>query len=84
MFNALKQLDRNLWIRFVGETNTGIMMFMIAPFVVLYYADRLDSYFFFGFILASGPIISLFGGVLCGHFADHFRRRLLLLLSLTG
>lgn len=84
MFNALKQLDRNIWIRFVGETITGIMMFMIAPFLVLYYADRLDSYFLVGVIMATGPIMSLVGAVLGGHFADKFGRKPLMVLSIIG
>ena len=63
MIQSLKQLDRNIWIRFLGETITGVMMFMIAPFLVLYYSDKLDSYIQVGVIMATGPIMALIGSV---------------------
>ncbi|MGX8176995.1 MFS transporter [Exiguobacterium sp. s192] len=84
MFTALKQLDRNIWIRFVGETITGVMMFMIAPFLVLYYSEQLDSYFLVGLIMATGPITSLFGSFLGGYLADLYGRKPLMVISIVG
>ncbi|WP_214893677.1 MFS transporter [Exiguobacterium sp. H66] len=84
MFNSLKLLDRNIWIRFVGETLTGIMMFMIAPFLVLYYADQLDSYLLVGVIMAIGPISALFGSFLGGHLADIYGRKPLMVIAIVG
>lgn len=84
MLRALRQLDRNIWIRFVGETITGIMMFMIAPFLVLYYSDQLDSYIQVGFIMATGPIMALLGSMLGGRLADIYGRKPIMMLAIVG
>jgi len=84
MLRALRQLDRNIWIRFVGETRTGIMMFMISPFLVLYYSDQLDSYIQVGFIMATGPIMALLGSMLGGRLADIYCRKPIMMLAIVG
>ncbi|MFN4213809.1 MDR family MFS transporter [Exiguobacterium sp.] len=84
MYQSLKRLDRNIWIRFLGETITGVMMFMIAPFLVLYYSDKLDSYVQVGIILATGPIMALIGSVVGGRFADLYGRKPVMMIAIIG
>lgn len=84
MFQTLKRLDRNIWIRFFGETITGIMMFMIAPFLVLYYSDKLDSYVQVGIIMATGPIMALIGSILGGRLADLYGRKPIMMIAILG
>ncbi|WP_024371925.1 MFS transporter [Exiguobacterium sp. ZOR0005] len=84
MYQSLKRLDRNIWIRFLGETITGVMMFMIAPFLVLYYSDKLDSYVQVGIILATGPIMALIGSVIGGRFADIYGRKPVMMIAIIG
>ncbi|WP_214844911.1 MFS transporter [Exiguobacterium sp. s150] len=84
MYQSLKRLDRNIWIRFLGETITGVMMFMIAPFLVLYYSDKLDSYVQVGVILATGPIMALIGSVVGGRLADLYGRNPVMMTAIVG
>ncbi|TCI50807.1 MFS transporter [Exiguobacterium sp. SH5S13] len=84
MIQSLKRLDRNIWIRFLGETITGVMMFMIAPFLVLYYSDKLDSYVQVGVILATGPIMALIGSVVGGRLADLYGRKPVMMTAILG
>ena len=84
MYQSLKRLDRNIWIRFLGETITGVMMFMIAPFLVLYYSDKLDSYVQVGVILATGPIMALIGSVVGGRLADRYGRKPVMMTAIVG
>ncbi|WP_114569772.1 MDR family MFS transporter [Exiguobacterium flavidum] len=84
MFKKVRQLDRNIWIRFGGETITGIMMFMIAPFLVLYYADKLDSYMLVGIIMATGPIAALLGSMIGGRLSDIYGRKPLMVIAIVG
>ncbi|MCT4795004.1 MDR family MFS transporter [Exiguobacterium alkaliphilum] len=84
MYQSLKRLDRNIWIRFLGETITGVMMFMIAPFLVLYYSDKLDSYVQVGVILATGPIMALIGSVVGGRLADLYGRKPVMMTAIVG
>jgi len=84
MYQSLKRLDRNIWIRFLGETITGVMMFMIAPYLVLYYSDKLDSYVQVGVILATGPIMALIGSVVGGRLADLYGRKPVMMTAIVG
>ncbi|MGA9467377.1 MAG: MFS transporter [Exiguobacterium marinum] len=84
MFKTLKRLDRNIWIRFLGETITGIMMFMIAPFLVLYYSDQLESYLQVGIIMATGPIMALLGSMIGGRLADLYGRKPIMMIAIIG
>ncbi|MFY9858476.1 MAG: MFS transporter, partial [Exiguobacterium chiriqhucha] len=84
MIQSLKRLDRNIWIRFLGETITGVMMFMIAPFLVLYYSDKLDSYIQVGVIMATGPIMALIGSVVGGRLADLYGRKPIMMIAILG
>ncbi|WP_214701990.1 MULTISPECIES: MFS transporter [unclassified Exiguobacterium] len=84
MFQTLKRLDRNIWIRFLGETITGIMMFMIAPFLVLYYSDQLESYLQVGIIMATGPIMALLGSMIGGRLADLYGRKPIMMIAIIG
>ncbi len=35
-WRELREMDRNVWIRFIGETLNGIAMMMLMPFFALY------------------------------------------------
>lgn len=60
------------------------MMFMIAPFLVLYYSDKLDSYVQVGVILATGPIMALIGSVVGGRLADLYGRKPVMMTAIVG
>lgn len=42
-WRELREMDRNVWIRFIGETLNGIAMMMLMPFFALYLKDKVDS-----------------------------------------
>ncbi len=44
-WRELREMDRNVWIRFIGETLNGIAMMMLMPFFALYLKDKVDSLF---------------------------------------
>lgn len=56
-------MDRNVWIRFIGETLNGIAMMMLMPFA-LYLKDKVDSLLQVGVIMALSPIAASFGSII--------------------
>lgn len=80
-FNKLKDMDRNVWIRVIGEMVTHSAMMMLMPFFALYLNGKVDSMLKVGFIMAISPIASLFGSMAGGRLADLYGRKVMMVGS---
>ncbi|PFS52759.1 MFS transporter [Bacillus cereus] len=80
----LREMDRNIWIRFIGETLNGIAMMMLMPFFALYLKDKVDSLLEVGVIMALSPIAASFGSLLGGRIADIYGRKPIMILSMVS
>jgi riboflavin transporter FmnP len=43
LFGKLKNIDRNVWIQFIGESMNSIALMMLMPFFALYLKAKVDS-----------------------------------------
>lgn len=84
MFQDLKAMDRNIWIRFIGETVNGIAFMMLMPFLALYLKDKVDSLVHVGIVMAISPLAASFGSILGGRIADLYGRKPIMVLSMFG
>ena len=83
-FKKLKGMDRNVWIRVIGETITSSAMMMLMPFFALYLEGKVDSMLKVGFIMSISPIASLFGSMAGGRLADIYGRKRMMVFSTLG
>ncbi|MFD3450437.1 MDR family MFS transporter [Microbacteriaceae bacterium 4G12] len=83
-FQELKAMDRNVWIRFIGETLNGIAFMMLMPFLALYLKDKVDSLFQVGIVMALSPIMASFGSLIGGRIADIYGRKPIMILSMMS
>ncbi len=83
-YKQLKGLDRNVWIRFVGEAINGIAFMMLMPFFALYLKDKVDSLWLVGVVMSVAPIASVFGTMLGGRLADVHGRKPVMVWSMVG
>jgi MFS family permease len=81
IFKKLIGMDRNVWIRVIGETVTNSAMMMLMPFFALYLENKVDSMLKVGFIMAIAPISSLFGAMIGGRLADLYGRKKMMIFS---
>ncbi|MFC7370661.1 MDR family MFS transporter [Fictibacillus iocasae] len=81
---AYKKMDRNIWIRFVGESINGIAMMMLMPFFALYMKDKVDYFWQIGIVMAMGPIAGVFGSLIGGRLADKYGRKPVMVVSMLG
>ncbi|WP_044022400.1 MDR family MFS transporter [Bacillus sp. SG-1] len=77
-------MDRNVWIRFVGEAINGIAFMMLMPFFALYLKDKVDSLWLVGVVMAVAPVASVFGTLLGGKLADLYGRKPIMVISMLG
>jgi MFS family permease len=80
-FRKLKGMDRNVWIRVIGETVTSSAMMMLMPFFALYLEGKVDSMLKVGLIMSISPIASLFGSMAGGRLADLYGRKRMMVFS---
>jgi MFS family permease len=83
-FKKLRGMDRNVWIRVIGETITSSAMMMLMPFFALYLEGKVDSMLKVGFIMSISPIASLFGSMAGGRLADIYGRKRMMVFSTLG
>ncbi|MFZ3589962.1 MDR family MFS transporter [Bacillus sp. DJP31] len=83
-FRQLKGMDRNVWIRFVGEAINGTAFMMLMPFFALYLKDKVDSLWLVGVVMSVAPIASVFGTMLGGKMADLYGRKPVMVWSMFG
>nr|WP_198949171.1 MFS transporter [Lottiidibacillus patelloidae] len=81
---AYREMDRNIWIRFIGESINSIAFMMLMPFFALYLSDKVDSLFLVGIIMAVSPVAAVFGSFIGGRFADIYGRKPIMILSMVG
>ncbi|WP_335872001.1 MDR family MFS transporter [Bacillus sp. 2205SS5-2] len=83
-FKSLREMDRNVWIRFIGEGINGIAFMMLMPFFALYLKDKVDSLVLVGVVMAVAPIASVFGTMVGGKMADVYGRKPVMVGSMVG
>ncbi|EMA6344026.1 MDR family MFS transporter [Bacillus cytotoxicus] len=83
-WRELRGMDRNVWIRFIGETLNGIAMMMLMPFFALYLKDRVDSLFQVGIIMALSPVAASVGSLIGGRIADIYGRKPIMIFSMAS
>ncbi|MBE7105938.1 MFS transporter [Bacillus cereus] len=83
-WRELREMDRNIWIRFIGETLNGIAMMMLMPFFALYLKDKVDSLLEVGVIMALSPIAASFGALIGGRIADIYGRKPIMIFSMVS
>ncbi|EOW9530474.1 MDR family MFS transporter [Bacillus cytotoxicus] len=83
-WRELRGMDRNVWIRFIGETLNGIAMMMLMPFFALYLKDRVDSLFQVGIIMALSPVAASVGSLIGGRIADIYGRKPIMISSMAS
>ncbi|MGI2762704.1 MDR family MFS transporter [Bacillus cytotoxicus] len=83
-WRELRGMDRNVWIRFIGETLNGIAMMMLMPFFALYLKDRVDSLFQVGIIMVLSPIAASIGSLIGGRIADIYGRKPIMIFSMAS
>lgn len=83
-WRELREMDRNVWIRFIGETLNGIAMMMLMPFFALYLKDKVDSLLQVGVIMALSPIAASFGSIIGGRIADIYGRKPIMIFSMAS
>lgn len=83
-FQELKAMDRNVWIRFFGETLNGIAMMMLMPFFALYLKDKVDSLVQVGIVMALSPITASIGSMIGGRIADIYGRKPIMIFSMVS
>ncbi|QWH15864.1 MFS transporter [Bacillus mycoides] len=83
-WRELRAMDRNVWIRFIGETLNGIAMMMLMPFFALYLKDKVDSLLQVGIIMALSPIAASFGSIIGGRIADIYGRKPIMIFSMAS
>jgi MFS family permease len=77
-------MDRNVWIRFIGESINGIAFMMLLPFLALYLKDRVDHIWEVGIVMGVSPLASVFGTMIGGRLADIYGRKPLMVFSMAG
>ncbi|MDG4657918.1 MFS transporter [Ectobacillus antri] len=83
-FLELKAMDRNVWIRFLGETLNGIAFMMLMPFFALYLKDKVDSLVQVGVVMALSPIAASIGSIIGGRIADLYGRKPIMIFSMVS
>lgn len=84
LFVPYKGMDRNIWIRFIGETINGIAFMMLMPFLALYLKDQVDSLAHVGIVMAISPLAATFGSLVGGQLSDIYGRKPIMILSMVG
>ena len=75
-------MDRNVWIRFIGEKwncNDDV-----NAFFALYLKDKVDSLLEVGVIMALSPIAASFGSLIGGRIADIYGRKPIMIFSMAS
>ncbi|WLD91540.1 MDR family MFS transporter [Alkalihalobacillus sp. AL-G] len=83
-WRAYREMDRNVWIRFIGESINGIAFMMLLPFLALYLKDRVDYIWQVGIVMAVSPLASVVGTMIGGRLADIYGRKPLMVVSMIG
>ncbi|MCF6137314.1 MDR family MFS transporter [Pseudalkalibacillus berkeleyi] len=83
-WRAYKEMDRNVWIRFIGESINGIAFMMLLPFLALYLKDKVDHIWEVGIVMGVSPLASVFGTMIGGRLADIYGRKPLMIGSMAG
>ncbi len=83
-WKAYKEMDRNVWIRFIGESINGIAFMMLLPFLALYLKDKVDHIWEVGIVMGVSPLASVVGTMIGGRLADIYGRKPLMVGSMAG
>jgi MFS family permease len=81
---SYREMDRNIWIRFIGESINGITYMMLMPFLALYLKDKVDHLWQVGIVMATSPLAMVFGAMIGGRLADIYGRKPIMFISMLG
>lgn len=70
----IREWDRNLRIRLIGELLVGVTFWMIFPFIAIYFSDMFGRQKA-GILLVISQLFSVIANLLGGYFADRFGRK---------
>lgn len=79
----LKDWDRNLKVRLVGESIMNISYWMFFPFLTIYFSEEFGKNKA-GFLLIFSQVFSVLANLMGGYCADRFGRKRMLVLSSIG
>ncbi len=82
-WDAYRGMDRNVWIRFIGESMNGIAFMMLMPFFALYLHEQVPMWQV-GIVMATSPLAGVFGSMVGGRLADIYGRKPIMVLSMIG
>ncbi len=70
----IRDWDRNLRIRLIGESFVGVTFWMIFPFIAIYFSSMFGRERT-GVLLVISRLFSVIANLLGGYFADRFGRK---------
>ena len=79
----IRDWDRNLRIRLVGESFVGVTFWMIFPFIAIYFSNMFGREKA-GILLVISQFFSVVANLLGGYFADRFGRKKMMVLAACG
>lgn len=79
----IRDWDRNLRIRLIGESLVGVTFWMIFPFIAIYFSGIFGREKT-GVLLVISQLFSVIANLLGGYFADRFGRKKMMVLAACG
>jgi DHA1 family multidrug resistance protein B-like MFS transporter len=79
----IRDWDRNLHIRLIGESLMGITFWMIFPFIAIYFSEMFGRGKA-GWLLVISQLFSVMANLLGGYCADRFGRKRMMVLAAYG
>ncbi|KFZ43407.1 MFS transporter [Anoxybacillus flavithermus] len=79
----IRDWDRNLRIRLIGESFVGVTFWMIFPFIAIYFSEMFGKEKT-GVLLAISQLFSVIANLLGGYFADRFGRKKMMVVAACG
>jgi len=79
----IRDWDRNLKIRLIGESMMNLTFWMFFPFLTIYFTESFGKNTA-GWLLIISQVFSVIANLLGGYYADRFGRKKMMVLSAIG
>ncbi|NNU97230.1 MFS transporter [Anoxybacillus sp. EFIL] len=79
----IRDWDRNLRIRLIGESLVGVTFWMIFPFIAIYFSEMFGKEKT-GILLVISQLFSVIANLLGGYLADRFGRKKMMVFAACG
>ncbi|MED0687872.1 MFS transporter [Anoxybacillus ayderensis] len=79
----IRDWDRNLRIRLIGESLVGVTFWMIFPFIAIYFSEIFGKEKT-GILLVISQLFSVIANLLGGYLADRFGRKKMMVFAACG